>query len=409
MGKNVKNVVPYNFVQLGRGKTRVAPVDPTNPELLKGTIHCTLEVKTPLFIPNTTGDAFFRNREKRIRAFFSYDIFTSQPEQVNHAPKRPIIPGSSIRGGVRAVFGAASNSCLRVTDVVYRNHVPWNYRSCTGMKSRDGYDLCPACSLFGMIGGEKGGNSYAGRIRVTDAVPVNEVTYTWRRIPQQYGPKIAMCLDRERCHMVEMNQYKLIKGRKFYWHHHPKEEPNSSGDLVQTIDPGAIFQFDIYFDGVSEMELKQIVAIIRLNGNGAYKIGAVKPLGFGSVEMRVNRIVQHQAVFDGENGRIVIERKDVTIFYQDVTVKDSFGTEDNYLNDLMAILRFDAVIWPNHIDIQYRPTAYSPGNGQFIDGSIQDIVSMINQEREDFNRSMNEMASDEQWEALAARVNKKKR
>ncbi|MCI6267018.1 MAG: RAMP superfamily CRISPR-associated protein [Clostridiales bacterium] len=415
-----KNVVPYNFVPLGRGKTRVAPVDPTNLKLLKGKICCTLEVKTPIFIPNTTGDAFFGDRKERIRAFFSYDIFTSQPVQVNHAPKKPIIPGSSLRGALRSVFEAASNSCLRVTDKDYWKHVPQDYLPCTGLKSGNRYDLCPACSLFGMIGGEKDGISYAGRLRVSDAVPVNKVTYTWRRIPQQYGPKKAMCLDREGCHTVERNQYKLIKGRKFYWHHPPKEEPNSSGDLAQTIDPGAIFQFDIHFDGVTEMELKRVVAIICLNGN-AHKIGEAKPLGFGSVEMRVNRIVQHQAVFDGENGRIVLDRRDVTKYYQAVTMEDSFGTEDNHLDELMGILCFDAVIWPNYIDIQYRPPRYSPGNGQqFIDGSINEIVSEINRQKveaaqieeeqlAELREKMKETASDEEWKGLAAKINKRRR
>ena len=191
------NVVPYNFVPLGNGKRKVTPVDPYDRNLLHGSISCTLKTVTPLFIPNTTGDSYFVNEKEekekhRIRTFFSQNILTKKPAKGDKGPAFPIIPGSSIRGVLRSVYEAASNSCLRTVDDDDLGLVLPKYQPCLGGETSNGC-LCPACSLFGMIGkGE--GKSYGSRIRIRDTEKEKNknITYQWIEIPGQFGPHEIM-------------------------------------------------------------------------------------------------------------------------------------------------------------------------------------------------------------------------
>ncbi|GHS92429.1 hypothetical protein AGMMS50276_00290 [Synergistales bacterium] len=97
-------VNPYNFVSLGDKCSRPEKGAPmpweTDDKKLSGVIECTLETLTPLFIP--------RGASENDREFFSYDYTSADP--------KPIIPGSSIRGLIRSVFEALTNSCLSTVD-----------------------------------------------------------------------------------------------------------------------------------------------------------------------------------------------------------------------------------------------------------------------------------------------------
>jgi CRISPR-associated protein (TIGR03986 family) len=98
-------VNPYNFVSLEGQCDRTSP--DSNEQTYTGVMECSLETLAPLFIPRKAND--------RDTEFFSYDHKSSSP--------RPIIPGSSIRGVVRSVYEALTNSCLSTADdenVLYR-------------------------------------------------------------------------------------------------------------------------------------------------------------------------------------------------------------------------------------------------------------------------------------------------
>ncbi|KKM12779.1 hypothetical protein SY88_01485 [Clostridiales bacterium PH28_bin88] len=118
---------PYNFVRplpetghpiLGK-KT---PPSHAAYEGLSGYLECTLEVVTPLFIsdgdPEGTGHP--------VHQFFSLN-------------DRPIIPGSSLRGMLRGVYEAVTNSCFGVFDeeVLSRR-----------METEEARDLTPARVVF---------------------------------------------------------------------------------------------------------------------------------------------------------------------------------------------------------------------------------------------------------------------
>lgn len=99
---------------------------------LSGYLECSLEVKSPLFIPNTNKrfklfGTMFDNKDKEERIFFdeffSYDDMYGcevgskfGEEYPKDAPKYPRIPGSEIKGVVRNIYEQLTNSCLCVID-----------------------------------------------------------------------------------------------------------------------------------------------------------------------------------------------------------------------------------------------------------------------------------------------------
>lgn len=104
----------------------------TSKEKLSGYLECSLEVKSPLFIPNTNKrfklfGTMFDNKDKKDRIFFdeffSYDDMYGcevgnkfGEEYPKDAPKYPRIPGSEIKGVVRNIYEQLTNSCLCVID-----------------------------------------------------------------------------------------------------------------------------------------------------------------------------------------------------------------------------------------------------------------------------------------------------
>jgi len=128
---NEKFINPYNFVS-------ISDCDPIKRKKVvygihSGSITCRLEILTPLFIPNTTkSDAFDNDKENAFAKaegkpansydFFSYEDLAKRDDYYAN-PAKPIIPGSSIRGAMRAAFEAVVNGCLSTTDdetVLYR-------------------------------------------------------------------------------------------------------------------------------------------------------------------------------------------------------------------------------------------------------------------------------------------------
>jgi CRISPR-associated protein (TIGR03986 family) len=117
-------VNPYNFISLSANCNKT--VDGSKhqaKEELSGTISVELETLTPLFIPNTTTEKAFpstntvnqKTTSGKAYDFFSYEDL-AQIIDCTSRYARPIVPGSSIRGAVRAAFEAVTNSCLSTCD-----------------------------------------------------------------------------------------------------------------------------------------------------------------------------------------------------------------------------------------------------------------------------------------------------
>lgn len=120
---------PYNFVPLAekceRSKLKIDYKDSHT-----GVLECSLEILTPLFIPNTTSDTALHTKEElEIREesseslkthsydFFSYNDLSQESKNKSYEERRkrvfePVIPASEIRGAVRSVHEAAFGGCM---------------------------------------------------------------------------------------------------------------------------------------------------------------------------------------------------------------------------------------------------------------------------------------------------------
>lgn len=102
---------PYSFVNLPTKRSNAKHEEGA----LTGKIECFLYPRTHMFIPNTTNDRIFSNgiSEHKSYDFYSYEDLSGEQ---NPSCAEPIIPGSSIRGEVRSLYEALSNSCLSAVD-----------------------------------------------------------------------------------------------------------------------------------------------------------------------------------------------------------------------------------------------------------------------------------------------------
>lgn len=168
--------------------------------------------------------------------------------------------------------------------------------------------LCPACSLFGLVDSESAEKGIASRLRFADAVLEKEnkegKIYCERidlqELAEPHLSNIQMYL-KQPAGRKEWNydDETEINGRKFYWHHadwcleNIKAEKNTKRNLtVRPVADGVTFTGELYFDHITQTELKQMLYLFDISRNkkSGYKIGMGKPLGLGSIEMRIRSV-----------------------------------------------------------------------------------------------------------------------
>lgn len=101
---------PYAFVSFKNVEDRKTIDDLLKEKTYSGSFEYTIELKTPLIIPNTSSDKFnIDNEVSKSYGIYSYEDLTNKNKQSNEY--KPVIPGSEIRGCIRSVYEALTNSC----------------------------------------------------------------------------------------------------------------------------------------------------------------------------------------------------------------------------------------------------------------------------------------------------------
>jgi CRISPR/Cas system CSM-associated protein Csm3 (group 7 of RAMP superfamily) len=181
---------------------------------------------------------------------------------------RLCVPGTSIKGAIRAVVEAISNSCVsqrhRRENVRSSHHQPCRFRD-------ERSPLCPACRLFGTTG-------YRGRVHFSDFLPNGEVRSQIVKIGELWEPR----------------QHKPTK-RRFYksrsFQPTGDSRPQSGFRFVEAVRKETKFQGILMFENLSEAELGLLFHALGWAVEGerviiafAPKIGGAKPRCFGSVQ-----------------------------------------------------------------------------------------------------------------------------
>lgn len=245
-----------------------------------------------------------------------------------------------------------------------------------------GTELCKACTLFGMIP-DKGVNrkACAGKLRFSDAQIRDFESMGTVTLKELAGPKITSVefytikpedalywtfdykigaykevqgknkkdkIDvpmKEKC---EVN----IRGRKYFLHNpllkaqdYSTSEKTNRNSSMELCKPGSVFSFDIYFEKISEKQLKELLWTISIGENTAdgkqmYKLGHGKPLGLGSIKLVAEDVMIRRFdadTFDYSIEHIAKERIDEMI------AETPFDSGSSTFADFMQITRFDGL------------------------------------------------------------------
>ncbi len=183
---------------------------------------------------------------------------------------KPIIPGTSLKGSIRSILEALSNSCVgirhRGDD---RKHIPPSHQPCRYENPKS--PLCPACRIFGTTG-------FAGRVHFMDAQLLSGTKLEVICAPQLFPPKPQ-------------------RGRKFYrpgaTPDYSKLEPKEGFqylEVVQRNKEGEQFQTEMFFRNISRAELALVLYALGFENQGGklghaffIRLGGEKPHSFGVV------------------------------------------------------------------------------------------------------------------------------
>lgn len=124
---NPYTFVPIDQIQPERKRAEHVSDFEGEEELLTGYVECSLEVKSHVFVPNTTKKFkyllhdkpknFHGLEEHYFSEFYSYEDLSAASNSIPAAPpKAPRIPGSEIRGVIRNLYEQLTNSCLPIID-----------------------------------------------------------------------------------------------------------------------------------------------------------------------------------------------------------------------------------------------------------------------------------------------------
>ena len=189
-----------------------------------------------------------------------------------------VIPATSIKGAVRSVFEAITNSC--VSQRGRRERMRSTSHIACGLV-RKGQErqksLCPACRVFGTTG-------YRGRVHFSDAEPVGEIQTTTIKISDLWPPR-------------------RTQGRKFYETKAFQKQdlrPQRNTRFLEVVPKDFKFRTALRFENLSEAELGALMRALGLaphtedTSRVVYafplKLGGAKPRCLGSVYFRPKQV-----------------------------------------------------------------------------------------------------------------------
>ncbi|AEB10599.1 RAMP superfamily CRISPR-associated protein [Desulfobacca acetoxidans] len=325
---------PYNFVPLPASVPR-QPVE-TAPgwgrlaeDTYSGYLQADITVFTRLFIPSRrpmdvgweiTTDKHQENKHPVYKKFLYHSV-----------GNKKMIPGSSIKGPVRSVMEVLSDSCLGLYGGKYKKdqhdkkrRLDYSNKASAEVKpgrcrlraetggpvTNPADGLCVCCRLFGLAAGggaEPESGEYTalqGRLTFDDFylsdADKKVISTSHFTLPELSDPKPWHA-------QFYLDTGGQIRGRKFYLHYDPdptklntKDKTERNCTIQESILPGAVFTGRIRFTNLTGWELGLLLWGLELDdlppfdAEGkrtpdlkAHKLGMGKPLGLGSVKIRV--------------------------------------------------------------------------------------------------------------------------
>ncbi len=235
---------------------------------------------------------------------------------------------------------------------------------------------CPACDLFGYIGKD---GSRGSKIRFTDLYvdtdkpDVKDYYLSKLTLQALGGPKlgnIEFYLKQPQGstfwtydYYVKKGDIKIAKGelrgRKYYWHHQKVNlksvDPTNLNKTVRPLKEGVSFKGKLYFEGISEKQIKQLVWILNSSNEGlGLKLGSAKPLGLGSITCEVHQVVKRTiTIQDGKVSYDMVPFEIGKVSYEEVEFSKEVKAEFYKIAGLTTI--------PKNVEITYPKTEEQKG------------------------------------------------
>jgi RAMP superfamily len=244
---------------------RPAGHDRYRQDLVHGTLHLTLEVQTALHVSTgvvAMGSDIGNNRIPLIKTM------------THNVDRKLTIQGSSLKGCVRAIYEAITNSTLAVMTGKSRDKIPPERYPC---KKRE--ELCPASRVFGAI-------DWQGLVKFTDA-NCRSTQPSFGFMPSLYRPRP------ERPGYYGRNG--KVLGRKFYYNMTQSiDKGENRGIPVQQAGRAYTFETELHYLNLAPAELGILLITLGQDPGHpiALKVGGGKPIGMGTMTVTVRSIEQ---------------------------------------------------------------------------------------------------------------------
>jgi hypothetical protein len=310
---------PYSSVSLPNQPPRLerpAGQDRFRPDRFHGKLFLSFAVKTPLHI--STG-IVVPGVDVGLRVSLVKTMASDRQGRL-------LIPGSSLKGVVRSMYEAITNSTFAVVTPRYRSQMPKNRLPCSNKEA-----LCPASRVFGAL-------NWQGLVRFTDAVCDGKSAQGF--IPSLHAP-------RPQRYLLGAGR---VGGRKFYYQtRRAASADQNRGIAVQWVAEGNHFSTCLTFSNLTEAELGTLLIVLGQDPKYgmSLKIGGGKPVGMGTVTTTVMKIEYLQNLKDryrslSEPGTTLLEGKPLSDFINKAIQKaysERYVLEDQ-LRQLAVILAY---------------------------------------------------------------------
>ena len=266
---------PFDFVEFADGVDKQNRPGHETFRDLSGELALTITVKTPLHI---SSGSYALTEDLGIQA---KNIVRDAYKVTVNGRRLPAIPGSSLKGAVRAVVEAVTESCIGVTRVNWRDLPKGVSRSCRPPK------LCPACGLFGAMN-RQSRLSFGDMVFTAGDAAIFRMPALYRPRPQQGR--------------AYRNAARQFKGRKFYYH--GRLQKHKQGAYIEALKPGTELKGVIAFNNLALAELGLLLFALGLDGSFQLALGGGKPVAMGRVQATATelRLRQTAAFLEYDGG-----------------------------------------------------------------------------------------------------------
>lgn len=178
----------------------------------------------------------------------------------------PIIPGSSLKGAVRQICRAVSQSC--VPQESCKINLPKDtMRQCKPERKSELDHACIICDMFGKMG-------WCSKVFFSDLIAENGRTERFRAA-QQFAPHpdAEKYLDKDGYHAYKFYKTAISAVTK------PQNE------LLRAVPPQTVFTGEITYRNLDKQELGLLLFGLGQSGTISLKLGGYRNEGFGTVNI----------------------------------------------------------------------------------------------------------------------------